>query len=189
MSQQRRKRKAVESNSAVNDPDGSHIDNFADCPENNFDSLIVGCQNNNDVMEFHSTCASVATSYSCHGAWEENGTSYLIASASKSTGAKRFCFIYTREHLPVAHGYNRMEGKHGPLASARRSTILRLSTVAESCLRDIIPGHTGALTFNLTVEGKKENLFSSCYEFWLPENLTRTQTLYQFSKTSLLSIF
>lgn len=155
ISQQRRKRKAIDSSSAASEPDSAHVDNFADCSENNYHSLVVGCQNNNDIMEFHSTCTNVATSYSCHGTWEENGTSYLIASTSKSTGAKRFCFIYTRELLPLAHGYNRANGKHGPLAEARRSSILRLSSVAESCLRDVVPGHDGALAFNLTVEGKK----------------------------------
>lgn len=154
LSQPRQKRKAVESGSAASDPDGTHVDNFADCSENNFHSLVVGCQNNNNVMEFHSKCTNMATSYSCHGTWEENGTSYLIASTSKAVGAKRFCFIYTRELMPVAHGYNRLDGKHGPTAAARRSSILRLSTVAESCLRDIVPGHNGALAFNLTVEGQ-----------------------------------
>lgn len=154
MSQQRQKRKVMDSSNAAIDSDGGQHDNFADCSENDFQSLVVGCQNNNDIMEFQSKCTNVATSYSCHGAWEENGTSYLIASASKSAGSKRFCFIYTRELLPVDHGHNKLEGKHGPMASARRSSILRLSTVAESCLRDIIPGHTGALAFNLTATGQ-----------------------------------
>lgn len=153
MSQQRRKRKAIESNIATSDSDTTHLDNFADCTENSFHSLVVGCQNNNDNMEFQSACSNIATSYSCHGTWEENGTSYLIASTSKSTGAKRICFIYTREMLPIAEGYNRLDGKHGPMAAARRSSVLRLSTVAESCLRDVIPGHNGAWAFNLTVEG------------------------------------
>ncbi|XP_034234536.1 uncharacterized protein LOC117641381 [Thrips palmi] len=158
ISQQRRKRKAIESNIAVTDPDTSHLDNFADCAENSFQSLAVGCQSHsNDIMEFHSTCSNMATSYSCHGTWEENGTSYLIASTSKSSGAKRFCFIYTREMLPIADGYNRLDGKHGPMAAARRSSILRLSTVAESCQRDIVPGHNGAWAFNLTVEGQCDN--------------------------------
>lgn len=165
LSQQRRKRKVVDTSVAV-DPDGAHIDNFADCSENSFQSLVVGCQStNNDIMEFHSSCSSVATSYSCHGTWEENGTSYLIASASKSTGSKRFCFIYTRELLPIANGYNRLDGKHGPLASARRSSVLRLSTVAESCLRDVVPGHNGAWAFNLTVDGLYQIIYALRYFF------------------------
>lgn len=41
--------------------------------------------------------------------------------------------------------------KHGGMGSV--STVLRLSSVTESCHRNINPGVTGAWAFNLTING------------------------------------
>jgi hypothetical protein len=94
--------------------------------------------------------------YFCHGSWEENGTSYLITSpvSRKSVGARRYCFIYTRSGGESATGVpqNPDGNKRGGVGPA--SAILRLSSVTESCHRNINPGITGSWAINLTINGK-----------------------------------
>ena len=96
------------------------------------------------------------TAYFCHGSWEDNGISYLIASpvSRDSVGARRFCFIYTHSGGESNSGLSQnTEGsKRGSLSSV--ASMLRLSSVTESCHRNINPGVTGVWAFNLTINGK-----------------------------------
>jgi hypothetical protein len=93
--------------------------------------------------------------YFCHGSWEDNGTSYLIASpvSRKSVGARRYCFIYTRSSGESGMGLllHADGNKHGGMGSV--SAMLRLSSATESCHRNINPGVTGSWAFNLTING------------------------------------
>ncbi|XP_014254350.1 uncharacterized protein LOC106669393 isoform X2 [Cimex lectularius] len=62
-------------------------------------SLAIGCSPMNDVMEFHSNCRTVPpTSYSCHGSWRENLTTYVVGSpiSRHSTDARHYCFVFTQ---------------------------------------------------------------------------------------------
>lgn len=150
----RRKRKCSDEQGVV---EAGGVDNKADCGNYDFESLVVGCSENSDTMEFYSSCdTETVSAYFCHGSWEDNGTSYLIASpvSRKSVGARRYCFIYTRNGgesnvglLQPADGT-----KNGGVGSV--STVLRLSSVTESCHRNINPGVTGAWAFNLTISGQ-----------------------------------
>lgn len=101
-----------------------------------FRSVAVGC-GEPDAMEFRTHCSppstNVISTYNCHAGWSENGTHYLITTPypRPSTGAKRYCFIYT----PGVGG------------------TYHFSTSPESCSRAIRPGITGALAFNITHQG------------------------------------
>ncbi|GLG95366.1 Uncharacterized protein GBIM_02347 [Gryllus bimaculatus] len=120
-----------------------------DCDVENFESLSVGCTETLDTMDFYSCNSEAVSAYSCHGNWEENGTSFLIASpvSRKSTGARRYCFIYT-------HGGNKGDGSilYND-AKWKRDTTLQVSTATESCHRNITPGISGHRVFNLTMIG------------------------------------
>lgn len=102
-----------------------------------FKTLIVGC-GSTDTMEFRSDCHSpdtnIISAYSCHGGWSENGTNYLITTplSRSSRGARRYCFVY----------------------QSQADTVVRFSTSADNCRRDIIPGSTGILAFNITNQGQ-----------------------------------
>ncbi|XP_063216849.1 uncharacterized protein LOC134527831 [Bacillus rossius redtenbacheri] len=105
-----------------------------------FHTLAVGCAAA-DKMEFHSACgAEPVSTYSCHGSWEDNGTSYLIVSPSsrKSVGARRYCFIYTEA---------------GVAGADERIPALQVTSVTESCHRNAPPSRL-AWTFNLTAYGQ-----------------------------------
>nr|CAD7446149.1 unnamed protein product [Timema bartmani] len=119
-----------------------------------FQSLAVGC-GSEDKMEFHSACSTEAVStYSCHGSWEDNGTSYLIASPSsrKSVGARRYCFIYTDTGAAVGGGT--IQAAAG---MDERASLLQVASVTESCHRNLpISGMTW--TFNLTAYGQSARL-------------------------------
>lgn len=106
--------------------------------------LIKKTTMENDSQRFY------FTEYSCHGSWEDNGISYVIASpvARKSTDALRYCFIYTLSNQPET---TVIEGSMGKKIEP---PILRLSSVSESCHRHIIPGVTGNWAFNFTSNGE-----------------------------------
>lgn len=58
--------------------------------------LYMACSPSQDTMEFEPSCRTVAkTSYSCHGSWRENGTTYVVGSpvSRHSTDARHYCFI------------------------------------------------------------------------------------------------
>nr|CAD7263704.1 unnamed protein product [Timema shepardi] len=116
------------------------------CDDEVFESLVVGCTQSSDTMQFYSACASETISeYSCHGSWEDNQTSYLIASpvSRTSVGARRFCFIYSKSVADSSFGRNKGKGV----------AMLQMSTVTDSCHRHIMPGITGVWALNLTVNG------------------------------------
>jgi len=141
----------------------------ATCSHNDFETLFVGCSHNNHEMEFHSTCGKEPVKYSCHGHWEENGTSYLIASPlSRGSGEpRRYCFVYSREApsqaLPLAGTRSRDWAGNpkltGPVTAASKSPILRLSSIAETCHRDLNLGVDGFLALNLTHDGEYTAFF------------------------------
>lgn len=123
------------------------------------------------------------TAYFCHGSWQENNTHYLIASpvARKSTDALRYCLVYTFEGADTQAGgtagalgsggsaagaggstggtggvHNRAQGDRGAStlpAPPPYATMMRLSGLADSCHRHIVPGVSGLWTFNLTTNG------------------------------------
>ncbi|KAJ9577266.1 hypothetical protein L9F63_006172, partial [Diploptera punctata] len=135
----RRKRKCSDEQGVI---ENTGVDSKPDCGNYDFESLVVGCSEKSDTMEFYSSCAPESVSaYSCHGSWEDNGTSYLIASpvSRTSVGARRFCFIYTHSGAAMLH----------------------LSSVTESCHRNINPGVTGAWAYNLTINGQCAEPLSS----------------------------
>jgi hypothetical protein len=155
---ERRKRSQTEGDGAPNQPS-------TDCHSHNYEALAVGCGGSHGI-EFRSTCAQQSTSgkceertgqvnisllaeYSCHGSWEENGISYVIASpvARKSTDVLRYCFIYTLSNQPETTVIE------GSLGKKVEPPVLRLSGVSESCHRNIIPGVTGNWAFNFTSNG------------------------------------
>ncbi|GAB6031622.1 hypothetical protein CHUAL_014246 [Chamberlinius hualienensis] len=97
----------------------------------NFLKVRVGCASDGDLMEFQDDCTPEpkTESFQCHGAWEENGTSYLIASLK---GTKlRYCFIY-----------------------AEMENLVKFTSLRKSCKRDIHPGISGVLSFNVTSQGQ-----------------------------------
>jgi len=49
----RRKRKCSDEQGVV---EGGGVDNKADCGNYDFESLVVGCSENSDTMEFYSSC-------------------------------------------------------------------------------------------------------------------------------------
>lgn len=147
----RRKRKRSNEQGIV---ESGGMDSKVDCGSYDFESLVVGCSENSDTMEFYSSCdTETISAYICHGSWEDNGTSYLITSpvSRKSNGARRYCFIYTRSGAESGTGLGQhSEGsKRGNMAA-----MLRLSSVTESCHRNINPGVTGAWALNLTINGQ-----------------------------------
>ncbi|XP_017770060.1 PREDICTED: uncharacterized protein LOC108557871 [Nicrophorus vespilloides] len=107
----------------------------SDCDNAGFSNLIIGC-NSADTMEFRTDCATtdIISTYSCHGRWEENGTNYLITTplSRSSHGARTYCFIY-KEFPP---------------------DVVAFSTSIENCDRNVLPGITGELVFNVTSIGK-----------------------------------
>ncbi|CAH1993026.1 unnamed protein product, partial [Acanthoscelides obtectus] len=120
-----------------------------ECLSQDYEGLSVGC-NGKHEMEFKSTCSqNSANAYTCHGSWEENGVSYVIATpvSRKSTDSSKYCFIYT-----LANQVNPavIEGSMGKSSGP---PILRLSRVSESCHRTTIPGVTGNWAFNFTSNG------------------------------------
>jgi hypothetical protein len=150
----------------VSEGDGAPNQPSTDCHSHNYEALAVGCGGSHGI-EFRSTCAQQSTSgkceertgqvnisllaeYSCHGSWEENGISYVIASpvARKSTDVLRYCFIYTLSNQPETTVIE------GSLGKKVEPPVLRLSGVSESCHRNIIPGVTGNWAFNFTSNGK-----------------------------------
>lgn len=94
------------------------------------------------------------TAYSCHGSWEEDGVSYVIATpvARKSTDALRYCFIYTLANQPQSSVIE------GSLGKGVGPPVLRLSAVSESCHRHIVPGVNGNFAFNFTSNGNNSKL-------------------------------
>ncbi|GLH03284.1 Uncharacterized protein GBIM_09214 [Gryllus bimaculatus] len=86
--------------------------------------------------------AELVHSYSCHGRWEDNGTHFLITTplSRRSHGARRLCFMY-RE--------------------ADGGGVVRFSSSAASCRRDIRPGVGGGLAFNVTSTGQCVEIGSS----------------------------
>jgi hypothetical protein len=59
MSAARRKRKCSDEQGVV---DAGGVDNKADCGSYDFKSLVVGCSENSDTMEFYSSCDTEAVS-------------------------------------------------------------------------------------------------------------------------------
>ncbi|XP_066991196.2 uncharacterized protein [Anabrus simplex] len=118
------------------------------CNSEHFESLVVGCSDKSDTMEFFTSCAKDRTAYSCHASWDDNGTSYLIASPlnRRSTDARRYCFVYT-------HGVAGSDSGSSSDSKRKRDTILQVSGVTESCHRNISPGVTGERAFNLSMDG------------------------------------
>ncbi|XP_050310144.1 uncharacterized protein LOC126746083 [Anthonomus grandis grandis] len=105
----------------------------SNCGSKSFSSLVIGC-NKMDTMEFNTECTTpdLITAYSCHGRWEENGTSFLITSPiSRAHGSKKFCFMYKEI-----------------------STNLVAFSSSSNCNRMIRPGITGELIFNVTNRGR-----------------------------------
>ncbi|XP_054289562.1 uncharacterized protein LOC129004892 [Macrosteles quadrilineatus] len=108
-----------------------------------FKTLMVGCASS-DTMEFRSECSSpdnnMVSAYSCHGGWSDNSTAthYLITTplSRSSRGAKRYCFVY----------------------QSQADNVVMFSTSADTCRRDIVPGSTGVLAFNITSEGQCQEL-------------------------------
>ncbi|XP_067004830.2 uncharacterized protein [Anabrus simplex] len=123
------------------------------CTED-FTTLVVGCSTT-DTMEFQSECTStdVVSAYSCHGRWEDNGTSYLITTplSRSSHGARRYCFMY-REVDGIVH----------------------FSSSSDSCQRNISPGVGGTLAFNVTSSGQcmEPNSASFISRAFLPAVIT-----------------
>ncbi|XP_021915227.1 uncharacterized protein LOC110827676 isoform X3 [Zootermopsis nevadensis] len=103
--------------------------------EDDFTTLVVGCSTM-DTMEFHSECTSadVVSVYSCHGRWEDNGTHYLITTplSRSSRGPRRYCFMYREAQDGVVH----------------------FSSSSDSCRRNISPGISGVMAFNVTSTGQ-----------------------------------
>ncbi|VEN51904.1 unnamed protein product, partial [Callosobruchus maculatus] len=136
-----------------------------ECLSQDYEALSVGC-NGKQEMEFKSTCSqNSVNAYSCHGSWEENGVSYVIATpvSRKSTDSLRYCFIYT-----LANQVNPavIEGSMGKSSGP---PILRLSRVSESCHRTVVPGVTGNWAFNFTSNGTcAENDSTSSSQLLIP---------------------
>jgi hypothetical protein len=59
MSAARRKRKCSDEQGVVENGD---VDNKAECGSYDFESLVVGCSENSDTMEFYSSCDSETVS-------------------------------------------------------------------------------------------------------------------------------
>ncbi|XP_057655984.1 uncharacterized protein LOC130893694 [Diorhabda carinulata] len=117
-----------------------------DCISDDFETLSVGCSGTHE-MEFKSTCSQQAISYTCHGNWEENGVSYVIAtSLSKKFPEAKYCFMYKQDQMNSAI----IEGN---LGKGLGPPILRMSRVTESCHRNIDPGISGNWAFNFTSNG------------------------------------
>lgn len=94
-----------------------------------FSILRVGCERV-DTIEFETDCPTEQKieTYECHANWHENGTNYLITSIK---GKKdRFCFVYTEI-----------------------DKVLQFSSLQESCKRNIQPGISGIMAFNVTSNG------------------------------------
>ncbi|KAJ8970657.1 hypothetical protein NQ317_016870 [Molorchus minor] len=142
--EKRKRRQQPDEHNIANNPEPD------DCISHDYEALAVGCSGSHE-MEFKSSCSQQSVSaYSCHGSWEENGISYVIATpvARKSTDNLKYCFIYTvanQVHSAVIEG---------SLGKGAGPPILRLSGVSESCHRSIIPGVTGNWAFNFTSNGQ-----------------------------------
>lgn len=97
---------------------------------------VVGCRSR-DTLEFLTTCATFKDrmTFQCHGWWEENEKTYLIAGLKNSK--TKYCFVYTIDGI-----------------------VTKLSALYDTCHRGIMPGITGNLTFNITAAGKCEYLLN-----------------------------
>lgn len=158
------------------------INQDPDCLSHDYEALSVGCSGSHE-MEFKSSC-SQPSSYSCHGSWEENGVSYVIATplSRKSNEAPRYCLIYTlaNQVSPTVI--------EGSLGKDSGPPILRLSGVTESCHRSTVPGVTGEWAFNFTSNGKwKSILWQVCLIFYVFFYLTRLKKpSYKISNFTLI---
>lgn len=93
--------------------------------------LLMACSPNRDTMEFEPTCKTIPkTSYTCHGSWRENSTTYVVGSPDSrhSVDARHYCFIFS----PANGG-------------------LTVERVAETCA---LAAHPSDWTFNITETGK-----------------------------------
>lgn len=108
----------------------------ASCSERSM--LSAGCTDGGR-LDFHSDCSpnKEARSFQCHGSWEENGTYFLIASASR----RQYCMAFSD---------NRKQ--------------LHFAESPQACVRNVAMGKDAFLVFNLTSTGQCQdpNLASSC---------------------------
>lgn len=97
-----------------------------------FSALRVGCQSH-DTIVLAGRVSDQSREFSCHGSWQENDTSYLVASPRRHPWetTRHYCFVYT--------------------VSADN---LRFSRVMRTCSRAVRPGVEGELTFNVTARAE-----------------------------------
>ena len=86
MSAARRKRKCSDEQGVV---DAGGVDNKADCGSYDFESLVVGCSENSDTMEFYSSCDTETVS----------GMFYLLLQYSNCLGSQQKCLSTDKEKL------------------------------------------------------------------------------------------
>lgn len=151
--QEKRKRREQPMDIKLNNPE-------PECISNEYESLLVGC-NEYYQMEFKSTCPGQPLhSYACYGSWEEDGISYLITSPGNNPSRKqpetsKYCFIFQLS--------NQLQSAviEGGLGKAAGPPVLRMSKVTESCDRMIKPGIDGGWAFNFTINGTCDQSSSS----------------------------
>ncbi|XP_076347978.1 uncharacterized protein LOC143245501 [Tachypleus tridentatus] len=93
-------------------------------------TAMVGCRSDSS-LKLLMTCASYQDEkrFQCHGTWEEKGRNYLITGLIESR--QKFCFVFSSS-----------------------SRVTRMSGLHDTCSRNVQPGITGNLTFNITAAGE-----------------------------------
>ncbi|XP_076353236.1 uncharacterized protein LOC143248619 isoform X2 [Tachypleus tridentatus] len=112
-----------------------------------YSTAVVGCRSDS-TLEFLTTCASYRDlkRFQCHGAWEENGRTYLVTGLRESR--RKYCFVFS------AH-----------------SRVTRMSGLHDTCSRSIQPGITGNLTFNITAAGDCDYTLNAVSQITCTESL------------------
>ncbi|XP_022254525.1 uncharacterized protein LOC111088502 [Limulus polyphemus] len=100
-------------------------------------TAMVGCRSDSS-LELLMTCAMYQDlkRFQCHGTWEEKGRNYLVTGLKESR--RKFCFVFS--------AYSR---------------VTRMSGLHDTCSRNVQPGVTGNLTFNITAAGECHYTLSS----------------------------
>ncbi|KAF5297021.1 hypothetical protein FQA39_LY12235 [Lamprigera yunnana] len=113
------------------------------CPQSDYESLEIGCNGALELMEFKSTCPDQM--YNCN--WVENDTHYVITSPQfrKTSDVSYYCFTYNSNgamHLTLING-----------AQRNRPSLLRITSMTETCHRNLVPDTAVSWTYSFTNKG------------------------------------
>ncbi|XP_050316185.1 uncharacterized protein LOC126750580 [Anthonomus grandis grandis] len=140
------------------------------CISDEYEGLSVGCTSLFE-MEFKPNCQDQAMkTYNCHGSWQEDGISYVIATPTVNTNIRkshpdnslRYCFMFQLSNQPQEAVIE------GGLGKSAGPPIMKMSRISESCHRNIKPGFGGSWALNFTIDGTCDHSASDSNAVLIP---------------------